>query len=77
MASYVPPNPPSQGPLPLNRLEPRTGPEAAPCARCGHRARKHGDSGSCSARDRWWRRCQCQGFTALDTADPEEYNASF
>ena len=72
MTVPFPPNPPNQGPLPLHRPDPRSGPEAAACARCGHRARLHRGSGSCSARGRWWRRCQSQGFTGLDTTPPEE-----
>jgi hypothetical protein len=66
-----PPNPgnigpPPPGPHPFEH----SGPEAAPCMRCGHRARLHLDSGACSARGRWWRRCQCEGYTGFDAADP-------
>jgi hypothetical protein len=70
MSVPFPPNPPNQGPLPLGPRSEYGGPEAVPCTRCGHRARSHPDSGSCSARGRWWRRCQCSGYTGFDTADP-------
>lgn len=43
------------------------GPEAAPCARCGHRADSHLHPGSCSVRGRWWRRCRCSGYTRSDS----------
>jgi hypothetical protein len=72
MTIPFPPNPPSQGPLPRPGPDPRAGPEAAPCVSCGHRARLHRGSGSCSARGRWWKRCQCSGYTGFDTAAPEE-----
>lgn len=40
------------------------------CGRCGHHADAHHDVMSCSARDRWWRRCRCSGYTRLDQAAP-------
>jgi hypothetical protein len=30
----------------------------------------HHDSGSCSARGLWWRRCRCSGYTGFDSAEP-------
>jgi len=54
-----PPNPPSFGHPPPGPRPGRSEPEAVPCTHCGHRARTHVDSGSCSARGRWWRRCRC------------------
>jgi len=54
-----PPNPPSFGHPPPGPRPGHSGPEAVPCTHCGHRARTHADSGSCSARGRWWRRCRC------------------
>ena len=44
-------------------------PEAAPCARCGHRADSHLHPDSCSARGRWSRRCRCSGYTRSESAD--------
>ncbi len=69
--TYVPPNPPDFGPPPPGpRPFAHSGPETAPCTRCGHRARVHLDSDSCSGRVRWWRHCQCSGYTGFDVADP-------
>ncbi len=45
--------------------------DTPPCARCGHRAGSHLNPGSCSARGRWWRRCRCSGYAALDSAAPQ------
>jgi hypothetical protein len=42
-------------------------PEAAPCARCGHRTDSHLHQGSCSVRGRWWRRCRCTGYATRDS----------
>jgi hypothetical protein len=56
-------------PPPRQERPEHSGPEAAPCTRCRHRARSHLDSGSCSARGRWWRRCQCRGYAGFDAAD--------
>jgi hypothetical protein len=68
MSVPMPPNPPNFGhPQPDPRSE-HSGPEAVPCTRCGHRARMHLDPGSCSARGRWWRHCQCSGYTGFDAA---------
>jgi hypothetical protein len=47
----------------------QTGPETILCTRCGHSARSHPDSSSCSHRVRWWRRCPCAGYTGFDSAD--------
>jgi len=58
-------------PPPRQERPEHSGPEAAPCRRCGHRARSHPDSDYCVARGRWWRRCQCTGYTGFDAADPE------
>jgi len=46
-----------------------TGPETILCTRCGHSARSHPDSSSCSHRVRWWRRCLCTGYTGFDSPD--------
>ena len=46
-----------------------SGPEAVPCARCGHRADSHLHPGSCSVRSRWWRRCRCSGYIRLESTD--------
>ena len=48
-----------------------SGPEAMPCARCGHRADSHLHPGSCSVRGRWWRRCQCTGYVTRDPMTPQ------
>jgi hypothetical protein len=61
-----PPNPRETGPPPRGPDPGHSGPEAAPCARCGHRARLHHDPGSRSARGLWWRRCRCIGFIGVD-----------
>jgi hypothetical protein len=45
----------------------QSGSEAMLCTRCGHSARSHRDSSSCSHRGRWWRRCQCGGYTGFDS----------
>jgi hypothetical protein len=42
-----------------------------PCACCGHRADSHLNPGSCSVRGRWWRRCRCSGYIALDWTTPQ------
>jgi hypothetical protein len=68
--SYVPPNPPNFGPPPPGPHASHSGPEAAPCTRCGHRDRSHPDSRSCAARGRWWRRCQCTGYSGFDAVYP-------
>jgi hypothetical protein len=44
--------------------------DTPPCARCGHRADSHLNTGFCSVRGRWWRRCGCSCYTALDPAAP-------
>jgi hypothetical protein len=41
-----------------------SGPDATPCARCGHRRDSH--LPSCFVRGRWWRRCGCGGDTLPD-----------
>jgi hypothetical protein len=41
------------------------------CARCGHRADSHLNPGFCLVRDRWWRRCWCSCYTALDSTIPQ------
>ncbi len=41
-----------------------------PCARCGHRADSHLNTGFCSVRSRW-RRCRCSCYTALDSTTPQ------
>jgi hypothetical protein len=46
-----------------------TGPETMLCTCCGHSARSHPDSTSCSHRGRWWRRCMCSGYTGFDSVD--------
>ena len=46
-----------------------SGPETILCIRCGHSARSHPDSSSCSHRGLWWRRCRCSGYTGFDSAD--------
>ena len=43
--------------------------DTPPCARCGHRADSHLNTGFCSGRGRW-RRCRCSCYTALDPAVP-------
>jgi hypothetical protein len=45
-------------------------PSATTCALCGHRADSHHHAGSCSVRGRWWRRCQCRGYTRFDSTTP-------
>jgi hypothetical protein len=47
----------------------QSGPDAVLCTRCGHSARSHPDSKSCSHRGRWWRRCRCSGYTGLDSVN--------
>jgi hypothetical protein len=42
-----------------------------PCARCGHRADSHLNTGFCSVRGRWRRRCRCSCYTALDSTTPQ------
>jgi hypothetical protein len=42
--------------------------DTPPCARCGHRADSHLNTGFCSVRGRWWRRCRCSCYAALDSA---------
>jgi hypothetical protein len=70
MSFPFPQNPPNFGPLPSGPGPDYSGPGTAPCTRCGHRVRSHHDSSSCSARSRWWRRCQCSGYTGFDSASP-------
>ena len=41
-----------------------------PCARCGHRADSHLNTGFCSVRSRWRQRCRCSCYTALDSTAP-------
>ena len=41
--------------------------DTPPCARCGHRADSHLNTGFCSVRGRWQRRCRCSCYTALDS----------
>ena len=43
--------------------------DTLPCARCGHRAGSHLNTGFCSVRGRW-RRCRCSCYTALDSTIP-------
>ena len=43
--------------------------DTPPCARCGHRADSHLNTGFCSVRGRW-RRCRCSCYTAPDSAAP-------
>jgi hypothetical protein len=71
MSMPFPPNPPNFGALPLPRPV-HTGPEDILCTRCGHSARAHSRSGSCSARVRWlrWRHCKCRNYAGFDVADP-------
>ncbi len=71
MAPYPNPLPPhlrdallAAGPGPEH-----SGTDAILCTRCGHGARSHRDSSSCSHRSRWWRRCPCSGYTGFDSAD--------
>ena len=45
--------------------------DTPPCARCGHRADSHLNTGFCSVRGRWCRRCRCSCYTALDSAAPQ------
>ena len=71
MSFPFPQNPPHVGPVPRKPDPASSGAEAAPCTRCGHRAREHHDSASCSARGRWLRRCQCSGYTGFDSAPKE------
>jgi hypothetical protein len=68
--TYIPPNPPNFGPPPPGPQFDHAGSDAPPCIRCGHRDRLHLHAGFCSARGRWWRRCQCTGYIELDTVDP-------
>jgi hypothetical protein len=73
MSMPFPPNPPNFGALPLPLPRPvHTRPEDILCTRCGHSARAHSSSGSCSARVRWWRwrPCKCRNYTGFDVADP-------
>jgi hypothetical protein len=42
--------------------------DTPPCAHCGHRADSHLNPGFCSVRGRWWLRCRCGCYTALDSA---------
>jgi hypothetical protein len=44
--------------------------DASPCARCGHSADSHLNTGFCSVRGRWRRRCRCSCYTAPDSAAP-------
>ena len=41
------------------------------CARCGHRADSHLNTGFCSVRGRWRRRCRCSCYTVLDSTAPQ------
>ncbi len=43
--------------------------ETVLCTCCGHSARTHLNSTSCSARRRWWRRCLCTGYTGFDSVE--------
>jgi hypothetical protein len=43
--------------------------DTPPCARCGHRAESHLNTGCCSVRGRW-RRCRCSCYTASDWTVP-------
>ncbi len=45
--------------------------DTPPCARCGHRADSHLNTGFCSVRGRWWRRCRCSCYTAPDSTAPQ------
>jgi hypothetical protein len=45
--------------------------DTPPCARCGHRAGSHLNTGFCSVRSRWRRRCRCSCYTALDSTTPQ------
>ncbi len=45
--------------------------DTPPCASCGHRADSHLNTGFCSVRHRWWRRCHCSCYTALDSTAPQ------
>jgi hypothetical protein len=45
--------------------------DTPPCARCGHRADSHLDTGFCAVRGRWRRRCRCSCYTAPDSAAPQ------
>jgi hypothetical protein len=45
--------------------------DTPPCARCGHRADSHLNTGFCSVRGRWWHRCRCSCYTALDSITPQ------
>ena len=42
-----------------------------PCACCGHRADSHLNTGFCSVRGRWRRRCRCSCYTVLDSTAPQ------
>jgi hypothetical protein len=74
----VPPWPVTPPPGSINPREARlmaglgpehSGPETVLCTCCGHSARSHRDSSSCSHRGRWWRRCLCTGYTGFDSVD--------
>jgi len=41
--------------------------DTPPCARCGHRAGSHLNTGFCSGRSRWRRHCRCSCYSALDS----------
>ena len=45
--------------------------DTPPCASCGHRADSHLNTGFCSVRGRWRRRCRCSWYTAPDSAAPQ------
>jgi hypothetical protein len=45
--------------------------DTPPCARCGHRAGSHLNTGFCSVRGRWRRHCRCSCYTALDSTTPQ------
>ena len=72
MSMGSPPNPPNFEPVPPRLRPVHTGPEDILCTRCGHSARTHSGSGSCSARVRWWqwRHCKCRSYTGFDVAYP-------
>jgi hypothetical protein len=44
--------------------------DTPPCARCGHRADSHLNTGFCSVWGRW-RRCRCSCYTALESTAPQ------
>jgi len=60
---------PREAQLAAGRGREQSDPGSVLCTCCGHSARSHPDSSSCSHRVRRWRRCRCTGYTGFDSVD--------